>query len=174
VPNLEIVLGNHERVLLEHEARAASLGDKLVQADLAGDGGTPMSPVTDDEAVELLSLIQNRPLFVQGVHNGQPWIVVHAGVVPGVPLEQTHPLHLTRLRRIHEMPGQPYWYELWQGPELVLFGHTPGKTPRTCFAGGRLVALGLDTGCVYGGSLTAYCIETEDMEVVQAKRKYVS
>ncbi len=173
VGNLEVVLGNHERVLLERAAQAIELGRALTQADLAGDGGTPMAPVSPDEAKEIMAVIQNRPYFARGMHAGQPWVVVHAGIIPGAHLEQTDPYHLTRLRRIQEMPGQPYWYEFWQGPELVLFGHTPGKLPRTRFAGGRLVALGLDTGCVYGGSLTAYCIEDGEMEVVQAKQKYV-
>ena len=68
--------------------------------------------------------------------------------------------------------GKPYWYEVYQGTNLILFGHTPSKTVRARHTGGKLTSLGLDTGCVYGGELTAYCPETEAIVQVSAKRKH--
>jgi len=47
--------------------------------------------------------------------------------------------------------NRPYWFETRRKRPRVFFGHTvlsdPHETP---------YAVGLDTGCVYGGQLTAY------------------
>jgi calcineurin-like phosphoesterase family protein len=176
VESLDIVLGNHERVLLERLddrlAEGTSL-DGIPASELAGDGGTPMGDFAAEHSATVVNLLLDRPYYLKGRNQDQDWLVVHAGVLPGVPVENTNPYLLTRLRRIEELRGQPFWYEAWRGPELVLFGHTPSKLPRTCFVGGKLVALGLDTGCVYGGSLTAYRLEDGDLAVVKAARAYV-
>lgn len=180
---LDVVLGNHERVLnarvAEHlgaggdAATAAGLPPHLSAEELAGDGGTPLlGPLDEDDVVAILRVIAGRPYFLRGVApDGQPWIAVHAGLVPGLPVERTEAYHLTRLRRL-DLPGQPFWHEVWQGPELVLYGHTTSPFPRATHHGGRLVALGLDTGCVYGGALTAYRLEDGEVASVQAKRRY--
>ncbi len=47
------------------------------------------------------------------------------------------------------------------------------ESPRVVRLGGRLVALGLDTGCVYGGRLSAYSPELDAFERVPAARAYV-
>ena len=75
------------------------------------------------------------------------------------------------MRRLSDR-GRPWWYEAYEGPALVLFGHTPSTFPRAQHAHGRLVALGLDTGCVYGGRLTAYSPELDDFASVPARRAY--
>lgn len=159
---LDIVLGNHERVLLTRE-----------DGVLDGDGDTPMAAVRDEDVPLLTELLRGRPYFLRGnAPDGQPWLAVHAGVLPGVRPEDTEPFHLTRTRRL-DLPGRPAWHEAWQGPELVLYGHTTNPFPRATHHGGRLVALGLDTGCVYGGALTAYRIEDGELESVPARRRYV-
>jgi serine/threonine protein phosphatase 1 len=96
---------------------------------------------------------------------------VHAGLVPGRAPRDLDPEDLVSLRRL-EARGRPYWYEVYQGPNLVLFGRTPASIPRVRRANGRLVALGLDTGCVYGGKLTAYSPELDELRQVAAKRAY--
>jgi hypothetical protein len=96
---------------------------------------------------------------------------VHAGCDPGIALDQNPVRTLTSIRRL-ELRGRPWWYELHDGPRLVLFGHTPSRRPRVRTVRGRLVALGLDTGCVYGGTLTAYSPELDAFERVTAAREY--
>ncbi|HEV2765625.1 MAG TPA: hypothetical protein VGV38_21760, partial [Pyrinomonadaceae bacterium] len=61
------------------------------------------------------------------------------------------------------------WYEVYDGEQTVLFGHWPMSPPRK---GPR--ALGLDTGCVYGYSLTAYVVESGELVSVKARRAYAS
>jgi len=46
------------------------------------------------------------------------------------------------------------WFELWRGPETVVFGHWSALG---LHVGDR--AIGLDTGCVWGGPLTALRLE---------------
>ena len=61
------------------------------------------------------------------------------------------------------------WAEKWRGDRFVLYGHTPLREPRR-----DKQALGLDTGCVYGGALTAAILADGQWETVsvKAKRKY--
>lgn len=96
--------------------------------------------------------------------------VVHAGVRPGVPLAEQALEDLTELRTLGpdrtERTGLP-WYAMYNGPQMVLFGHWPSAAPRR---GGH--AMGLDTGCVYGFQLTAYIIEADEFVQVEARREY--
>ena len=184
IPNFDLVLGNHERVMLQRFGLAGEFADgsdalqvpqnlgPLTERELVGDGGTPMKNVDPSRGADLIRILENRAYFLRGHQADQDWLIVHAGVLPGVAVEETSPKALSRVRRLEGFPGSPYWYEAWNGPELVLFGHTPADLPRTRFHGERLVALGLDTGCVYGGCLTAYCLEDESMVRVDAKQSW--
>lgn len=99
-------------------------------------------------------------------------IVVHAGLVPGVPLEQQKPEDLQNMRsirpdgsatsRIEE--GEP-WASRWPGPEEVLFGHDAIRGLQR-----HPHATGLDTGCVYGGRLTGYVLPDRELISVPAER----
>ncbi len=152
------VLGNHDRALLRHwrgEGVALKESQERARAELAA----------ADEA-RYSAYIQSLPLTIDlGSH-----LVVHAGLRPGVALAAQSVEDLTELRTLGEdrtdREGVP-WYERYEGPQTVLFGHWPAPEPRR---GPR--ALGLDTGCVYGFQLTAYVIETDEFLSVQARRAY--
>ena len=62
------------------------------------------------------------------------------------------------------------WSEKWKGDRVVVYGHTPLRAPKFDDR-----ALGLDTGCVYGGMLTGAVLDSGEwrIESVNAKRKYV-
>lgn len=90
-------------------------------------------------------------------------MIVHAGLVPGVPMEYQKLEDLYKMRTVKQKEsgwigkelweeGIP-WIQAWNGPEHVIFGHD---------AWSRLqltnLATGLDTGCVYGGELAAAMI----------------
>jgi predicted phosphodiesterase len=97
-------------------------------------------------------------------------LVVHAGLRPNVELYSQTTGDLTRLRTLggdrESDEGTP-WYHVYYGEKVVLFGHWPAPEPRR----GKK-AIGLDTGCVYGHSLTADIIETDEFISVEAKRAY--
>ena len=69
------------------------------------------------------------------------------------------------------LPGNgydgPFWFESYEGPPRVFFGHTVLAEPLV-----TEWAVGLDTGCVHGGKLTAYDCETEEVVSVPAERTY--
>src|SRR6476620_868922 len=97
-------------------------------------------------------------------------LVVHAGLRPNVELYSQTTGDLTRLRTLgadrESEEGTP-WYHVYYGDKTVLFGHWPAPEPRR----GKK-AIGLDTGCVYGRTLTAYIIETDEFVQVEAERSY--
>lgn len=97
-------------------------------------------------------------------------LVVHAGLRPNVELHSQTTDDLTTLRTLgpdrKSQDGTP-WYQVYDGNKTVLFGHWPASEPRR---GPK--AIGLDTGCVYGGHLTAYIIETDEFVTVPATKAY--
>jgi len=100
--------------------------------------------------------------------------VVHAGAVAGVPLEKQDREHLLTLRSIRDdgtpskrVEGTP-WAKLWQGPERLVFGHDAVRGLQQ-----YRFATGLDTGCVYGGRLTALILPEQRLVSVPARRAYV-
>ena len=103
-------------------------------------------------------------------------LAVHAGLVPGVPLKEQRHEHLLNLRSI-STDGKPSkrvsdgapWASFWQGPELILFGHDAVRGLQR-----HKYAYGLDSGCVYGGRLTAYSLPEGRFYSVPARRAYMS
>jgi diadenosine tetraphosphatase ApaH/serine/threonine PP2A family protein phosphatase len=88
-------------------------------------------------------------------------VVVHAGVMPNIPIESQDPYHLLHAQCIHpperksfwpsKAPStHTFWTNHWRGPERVIFGHTVVDKPLVTDH-----AVGIDTGCVFGGPLTA-------------------
>lgn len=187
------ILGNHERAVLarlglaprrvdgsDRPAAGVDLG-KLLPGDVVGDGGRSCQVGLADVG-RVVSFLQTHSGYalsndaVEGAGctpGGAPWWLVHAGVEPELPLHEQSVRVLTTVRRV-DRPGRPYWYEAWRGPALVLFGHMPGHIPRAQHVGGRLVALGLDTACVYGGRLTAYSPELDQVVAVRARRAWAA
>jgi serine/threonine protein phosphatase 1 len=80
-------------------------------------------------------------------------MVVHGGVDPRRPLDDQPVQELLNTRAIPPENGYdgPFWFDLFEGPPRVFFGHTVLDDPVA-----NEWAVGLDTGCVYGGRLTAY------------------
>lgn len=141
-----IVRGNHEQKLLDWR-RSKKTALSRIHLEVA----ESLRPVD-------WTLLETSPLWFDLPEHGAR--VVHAGVVPGTPIEEQDPLDLLHLRSVrvggrtarptHGEPTAVLWGELYGGPVHVVFGHN-------AFPGLQLhpFATGLDTGCVYGGRLTA-------------------
>lgn len=109
-------------------------------------------------------------------------IVVHAGLVPGIPLEHQAPEDMTTMRDLVRGDDMSYrasykselgavaWADEWPSRPHVYFGHDAKRGLQLA-----KYATGLDTGCVYGGALSAAILErgrTVQIVQVQAKRQY--
>jgi len=86
-------------------------------------------------------------------------LVVHGGVDPRKSLADHEVDELENTRSLAEDGGyeRPFWWDEYDGPDRVFFGHTPLAAPVLCTH-----AVGLDTGCVYGGELTAYDVNADE------------
>jgi hypothetical protein len=185
------ILGNHELRVLERfqlAPRRADGSDRpplrtdfppLTDDDLAGDGRRACV-VAPERRAEVVAFLQtHHGFFAESASfegagptpDGRAWCAVHAGIQQGRPPAATDPQHLVSLRRLPQR-GRPFWYEVYNGSNLIVFGHTPGQVPRARRLGGRLVTLGIDTACVYGGSLTAYSPELDELVQVPARAAY--
>jgi predicted phosphodiesterase len=99
-------------------------------------------------------------------------LVVHAGLVPGVSLDQQQRHYLLNLRSF-DAAGQPStrvddgtpWAARWPGPRRVIFGHDALRGLQR-----HPHALGLDTGCVYGKQLSAVWLPTGQLVQVDARQ----
>ncbi|SDF72099.1 serine/threonine protein phosphatase 1 [Halorubrum xinjiangense] len=92
-------------------------------------------------------------------------LVVHGGVDPQRSLADHTAEELLTMRSPHgDGYDGPFWYDDYDGPYRVFFGHTVHDRPVE-----REHAVGLDTGCVYGGTLTAYDYRNDEFRTVEAK-----
>ncbi|MBL9039230.1 MAG: metallophosphatase, partial [Archangium sp.] len=99
-------------------------------------------------------------------------IVVHAGLIPGVPLANQTRDWCINLRSIAP-DGSPQkrgdagvpWASTWPGPRFVVFGHDAVRGVQH-----HPYALGLDSGCVYGKALTAVWLPQRTVVSVPAER----
>jgi hypothetical protein len=153
------VIGNHDRALLEYWRGERGKKDlKHSQKRCAKE--------LKEGRDAFAEFFESLPAYIDlGSH-----VVVHAGLRPGVALEEQSLDDLTALRTLgpdrESRKGTP-WYEVYDGHATALFGHWPAAVPRR---GPR--AIGLDTGCVYGYKLTAYVVETGEFHSVPALRAY--
>lgn len=153
------VLGNHDAHVLRIKAGTLEKPAKPTHQSVA-------DALTDGDWRFLSSL----PLY-QELEEGL--IVVHAGLVPGVPLQEQKREHLLNLRSIDDQ-GRPSkkvegvpWGAMWRGPSHVVFGHDAVRGLQQ-----HAHATGLDSGCVYGKALTALIWPERTLVSVPAKKVY--
>jgi bis(5'-nucleosyl)-tetraphosphatase (symmetrical) len=173
--NLECTKGNHEWKFLKWYWSQGSRVDVYDRKDF-------YSQLSDED----ITYIVNMPTYIEL----EDAIIVHAGLKPGILLSNQTKDDLLYLRytdknrkfislkKINavgkEACGAMFWTEFWYGPKSVVYGHNvhslvdplieervPGVT---CY--------GIDTGCCFGGRLSALIWETKEIIQVQAKRVY--
>lgn len=156
LPNTTILLGNNEekiRPTLEGSPRYAvppvfKAIEQLRKAGLLEDA---------------LAWFATFPLFVD---LGRFWIV-HAGVRPGIPLQEQRREDLLNMKSVEGTPDGTMWWDAYTGENVVVFGHHVLKDVTF-----RPNSIGLDTGCCYGGKLSALTLETMEVTSVRAREVY--
>lgn len=97
--------------------------------------------------------------FLRGLarrHRAGGYLFVHAGIRPGVPLDAQDADDLIWIR-------EPFLHSEADHGAVVVHGHTPERAPVI-----RPNRIGLDTGAVYGGKLTAAVFWADRMALFQA------
>jgi hypothetical protein len=160
----ECILGNHEEKHLRQQHRR---DEDLIPDHLATRRAL---------APEHFDYFRRLPHYIRlPEHNA---VVVHAGAMPGVAIEQQDPYHLLHAQCIRpperksywpsKAPdGYTFWTNHWRGPERVIFGHSVLDRPLV-----TEFAVGIDTGAVHGRSLTAVVLPGWDIVSVPARRNY--
>jgi hypothetical protein len=116
--------------------------------------------------------LEAQPLWIDLPEHGVR--IVHAGLVPGIPIERQDPRNLLYMRSIGER-GEPIeergstsWAHRYEGPWHVVFGHYARSEPDIA-----RFATGIDTGVVYGGRLTAMVLREGESPPPPEHRKSV-
>ncbi|MBI5533432.1 MAG: serine/threonine protein phosphatase [Deltaproteobacteria bacterium] len=142
-----VVRGNHEHKLLMYRAARQ-------RKQAAPRVSRALREVSERIGEGLSRWMSEMPYWFDVPEHGVR--VVHGGMVPGRKIEETEPGLLVTIRGMTP-EGDPttarecrLWGETYAGPPHVVFGHNAGRAPQI-----HEWATGIDTGCVYGGSLTA-------------------
>ena len=154
------VRGNHDQHVINKRSEADSAAPVGSHIRIAAELSTPQWSMLENTCHTLLLTAHQA-------------LVVHAGLVPGLALAVQQPKDLIAMRSIDQAGSaskriKPWpWASRWQGPEHVIFGHDAirglQRYPK---------ATGLDTGCVYGGRLSAMKLPEWEIVSVDAKETY--
>ncbi|KQX18093.1 MULTISPECIES: metallophosphoesterase family protein [unclassified Sphingomonas] len=168
---VRLLMGNHERAMLEFVEHPADHGDWLMfggDATLRCYGVEPPPPGAPARALiaardallprmpasHLLCLQQALPMLVLG-----DYAFVHAGIRPGRPLARQEEEDLLWI-------GAEFTASTERFEKIIVHGHTIAAEPQ--LAGNRI---GIDTGAYQSGTLTALRIEDGDVGLIQTGKK---
>lgn len=175
--NLDCVMGNHEHKFLKWYR---SVGTKNDVYD--------SKPHYTQFSEEDINYIFQMPQYIKI----DDFIIVHAGLRAGVPIEQQKKDDLfyirymdsdkkfVSLKKINKAGSKEavdahFWTEFYEGTYNVVYGHNVYDlenikiddypyTGKKCY--------GIDTGACFGGSLTAFILETKEIVQVKSKKVY--
>ncbi len=141
--------GNHEDMFLrylhgEPDSIWLAVGGNATLKSYPEKDGMPIVP---DEHMEFLSGLR---LYLET----PKYIFVHAGLRPGIPLEEQNEADLLSIR-------YTFIQSSYDWGKRIIFGHTPFPVPLV-----EKNKIGIDTGAVYGGRLTALVLP--DVEFIFA------
>ncbi len=141
------LLGNHESMLLQYLDRPGSETRSLYFLN-GGDATAASYGYCEPPEEDMIDIPTEHLDFFRSLlpfYETPDYIFVHAGLRPGVPLREQSLDDLVWIR--HE-----FIYSDFDFGKTVVFGHTPFSSPLI-----EDNKIGIDTGAVYGGSLT--CVE---------------
>ena len=179
MPNAQLVLGNHEKMMLDcdflfeeitDESIAHLTGTKLgtYSTWVANGGMQTLSAIRSlhpNQVKYVLEYLQDAPLYDVVSVGDRDFILTHSGLGGFDPEKK-----LSQYSRHDLLWNRPNLNQRYFEDITVIFGHTPtfyirkDRKPIVFQENGHLV---MDCGCVYGGNLAAFCIETEEITYVK-------
>jgi bis(5'-nucleosyl)-tetraphosphatase (symmetrical) len=179
----ESVCGNHEEKHLRwaaHRARQRDDERYRIPMRLGARREAEHARLTEDD----LAWLARLPMWL-ALDGG--WAAVHAGAVPGRPLEAQPGNVLLHLRDV-DARGFPLlggavpvgaarpWARAWTGPSSVVYGHRVHSfaEPHWDEPAPGIACVGIDTGCCYGGRLTALVLPSREVVQVKARAVYAT
>jgi bis(5'-nucleosyl)-tetraphosphatase (symmetrical) len=181
----ECVMGNHdEKHVRYYRHQLKKVADPKYKV--------PMRHFGTDKLVTQAALTSEDFAFLEGlppwIKLDDEWVVVHAGFEPNKTLEEQYPDRCTHIRFLNPdtlravsldenyepPPGSIYWTELYQGPYNVIYGHNVHwlDSPEIRVSPSGVKTVGIDTGCCFGGMLTAFVLPTQEIVMVKAHKAY--
>jgi len=157
------LLGNHELRLLKYRRT----GDKKYLKEHDLDTFERLRPQDWTYLENMLLTFEERELNT---------VLVHGGFLPNIPWQKQPAEVITRIQVVSENgepakraedPDAPAWADLWMGPPFVIYGHTPRPEIYKL-----KWSVGIDTGCVMGGLLTACVLPEKRFFQVKARSAY--
>jgi bis(5'-nucleosyl)-tetraphosphatase (symmetrical) len=172
--NLESVMGNHEYKFLKWFRDTGSNVNVYHKRE-------HYTKFSDAD----INYISQMPPYIK-IDNT---IIVHAGLRAGISLENQSKEDLYHIRYMDAQSkfinikkvaklgvaelGAHLWTEYWTGPESIIYGHNSNiNGPIIDEIAPGVMCIGIDTGCCFGGNLTAFILETKEIIQVKAKRIY--
>ncbi len=152
------LLGNHELNYLHTLATAAQLQPQGLSV-------SPWLPACLTLQQQLGELHHAFVTKFKSYYEDARFLAVHAGIHPKLPLHECSRAFLCNVRTI---AGKP-WHTYYKGNKPIIYGHWAQqgltRTHNT---------IGLDSGCVYGGKLSAYILELDSIIQVAAHKAYAA
>lgn len=168
------LMGNHEFALIKFLTGEMEYGEWIRwggDVTMLSYGMNVLSPYADEEDIEVLRrefrkvipvehyrfLSKLKPYQVEG-----NYIFVHAGIRPGIPLDEQklHDLILIRDDFLKKPVGCG---------KIIIHGHTVFETPHIRKRRGMIDSIGIDTGAYNTGKLTSIVLENNDYRFITAQ-----
>jgi serine/threonine protein phosphatase 1 len=153
INNVICLRGNHEQLLLDYYLRKINRKFFLSNGGMSTLLSYGLTGTISDNKTKLPESHLQFFTTLYPYYETDDYIFVHAGLLPGIPLEQQDIDDILWIR--DEFIASTYDFG-----KVVVFGHTILSAP--------LVAvnkIGIDTGAVYGGKLT--CVELPEIKIHQ-------
>lgn len=188
-PNVTYILGNHDDMMLQSLRKLAVDITEASLIDLSDDdfisyyhwlkeGGNTTEEqfrqLSHEERRDVLDFLECAPAYEMIEDNDKLYILVHAGIRnfdPEKEMDEYNPSDFL-WERID------YTKQYFSSDRIFLVtGHTPtimireDKKPLVYQENGHVA---LDCGCVFGGNLAAYCIETGEITYVPHQKKPIT
>ncbi|MCI7181525.1 MAG: metallophosphoesterase [Schaedlerella sp.] len=184
--NVTYILGNHDFIMLtvmrklfveiteENCENYLSKDDLMDYINWMQDGGeitlSQFTKLTRREQRDILEYLEDAFLYQELEDKGKRYVLVHAGIRGYEKGKELYEYNFTDFIFHRPDYSKPYFEE---DNVYVITGHTPtvliraDRQPKVYCGNGHIA---VDCGCVFGGNLAAYCIETGEVFYVEGRK----